>query len=151
MKFDIDASGLDCGDVIEQSRCENIIGISRMVDAYSYQFSLMQLVEHIQRLLWADGKQHTVVSENGSVRILTHEEASKYNTARFEGAIAKMRRCHKRLIAVDSGKLSDEARADHLNAIVKTSRTLVAIKSTRAVIEVVGHVSTVPKMKAFAG
>ena len=145
MKFDIDVSSLSCGDVVEQSQCEKIIGFARNEDMYGFQFAVMQLSEHVQRLLWAGGKQFTVVTENGSIRVLTHEEASKYNAARFDGAIAKMRRCHKRLTAVDCGEFNSETKTNHMKSILKSSRILTAIKSTRATVEVKEHVSIVPK------
>ena len=145
MKFNIDVSNLSCGDVVEQSQCEQIIGFTRNEDMYGFQFAVMQLSEHVQRLLWADGKQFTVVTENGSIRVLTHEEASKYNAARFDGAIAKMRRCHKRLTAVDCGEFDSETKTNHMKSILKSSRILTAIKSTRATVEVKEHVSIVPK------
>ena len=121
------------------------IGFARNADKYEYQFALMQLVEHIQRLLWKDQKQYTVVSENGSIRVLTHEEASKYNAARFDGAISKMRRCHKRLTAVDCGQFDAETKDNHTKSILKSSRILTAIKTTRAQVEVKEHVSIIPK------
>ena len=145
MKFNIDVSNLSCGDVVEQSQCEQIIGFTRNEDMYGFQFAVMQLSEHVQRLLWAGGKQFTVVTENGSIRVLTHEEASKYNAARFDGAIAKMRRCHKRLTAVDCGEFDSETKTNHMKSILKSSRILTAIKSTRASVEVKEHVSIVPK------
>jgi hypothetical protein len=145
MKFEIDVSNLTAGDLVEQSECERVIGFTRASDKYEYSFALMQLVEYVQKLLWKDGKQYTVVSDNGSMRVLTHEEASKYNAARFDGAIQKMRRCHRRLTAVDCGKFNEEARENHTKSILKSSRILTAIKTTRADVELVPHASIVPK------
>ena len=127
MKFNIDVSDLSPGDIIEQSQCEAIIGFSRDSDKYEYQFAVMQLAEHVAHELRKGGKHFTVVTENGSVAVLTHEQASRYNAARFDGAIAKMRRCNRRLIAVNVGVLTVEAKADHLKNIQRQASVLQLI------------------------
>jgi len=146
MKFSIDVSGLTAGDVIEQPQCEQVIGFARNENKYEYQFALMQLVDYVMKLLWKDGRKLTVVSDGGSVKVLTHQEASEYNAARFEGANAKMRRCHQRLLAVDCGSFDVDALHYHNQSIIKTSSILSAIKSTRATIRVEPYKSNEPKM-----
>lgn len=144
MKFNIDVSGVECGATIEQSICESVIGIKRMADRYQYQFELMQLASHIQDNLWAEGKRFTVVTQGGLIRVLTHEQASVHNAKRFDGAISKMGRCHKRLMAVDTGKLSQEAKADHEKFMVKQSRMVQMIGAAKAKIELVAHDNKMP-------
>lgn len=131
MNFDIDVENVEPGTTIEQSTVEQIIGIKRKGNEYAYQFALMQLGEFVQRSLWKIGKHYTVRTSGGEVQVLTHEEASKYNDSRFDLAIEKMRRCNRRLAAVDIGQLSKEAREDHGKALVKQSRILAMMKTAK--------------------
>jgi hypothetical protein len=110
MEYEIDVTDVEAGTTVDQSECERILGIKRKGNEYNYQFALMQLAEFIQRSLWKIGKQFTVTTSAGQVNILTHEEASKYNESRFDLAISKMRRCNRRLNAVDIGSLSKDSR-----------------------------------------
>lgn len=133
MKFDIDVSALQPGSVVEQSVCEKVIGFSRSSNQYEFQFNLMQLAEHISRLLWKDGRKWTVTTKDGTVCVLTHEQASKYNTQRFQNAIDKMRRCNRRLVAVEIAEIPKEHRAQHDEAIAKQSRILQGMRVRQSV------------------
>lgn len=129
MEFDIDVEKVEAGTMVEQTECEKIIGMKRNGNEYAYQFALMQLGEFIQRSLWRIGKQFTVTTSSGQVNILSHEEASKYNESRFDLAISKMRRCNRKLNAVDVGALSKESRDEHGRAIIRQSRILSMLKT----------------------
>jgi len=129
MKYEIDTTGIEAGDIIDQHVCESVIGYGRKGREYDFQFELMQLADQIARELWKDGKRFTVTVKDGSICVLTHEQASQYNQARFENAKGKMRRCHKRLVAVDTSKFTRDAAIEHMEAIAKQSRTLQMIRS----------------------
>jgi len=129
MKYEIDVQYVEPGTTIEQSQCEEILDIKRDGNEYNYQFALMQLGEFVQKSLWAIGKEYTVTTSSGQVNVLTHEQASKYNESRFDLAIAKMRRCNRRLNAVDVGELTKDARDDHGKAIIRQSRILSMLKT----------------------
>ena len=148
MRFDVDISGLEPGSAVSQAVCEKAIGFARESDKYGFQFALLQLADHVQRLLWKADCRWTVTTRDGEILILTHEQASKYNAARFNGAMDKMRRCHKRLCAVDIASLSDELRGSHDEAIARQSRILQGIKGTRAVLELTPTKRTVPLVAA---
>ena len=135
MEFDIDVDKVEAGTTVEQAECEKIIGVKRKGNEYAYQFALMQLGEFIQRSLWKIGKQFTVTTSSGQVNILTHEEASKYNESRFDLAISKMRRCNRRLNAVNVGELSKESRDEHVRAIIRQSRILSMLKTVKRDLE----------------
>lgn len=135
MEYEIDVTEVEAGTTVDQSECERILKISRKGNEYEYQFALMQLAEFIQKSLWKIGKQFTVTTSSGAVNILTHEEASKYNESRFDLAIAKMRRCNRRLNAVEIGELSKEARNDHGRAIIRQSRILSMLKTANKDLE----------------
>jgi hypothetical protein len=127
MKFAIEVGHIEPGDVIEQSECEAIIGFARSADTYKYQFALMQLQDHVVKELWKVDKRLTVTVNDGALRILTHEEASKYNAAAFAAGLRKSRRSFKRLSAVDPSKLTAEALDQHKDHLIKQSRVLQAI------------------------
>lgn len=147
MKFDVDVSKLVAGCTVEQSTCEEIIGFPRRTDMYRYQFLVMQLAEHIRRLLWREGHRWTVITEDGAIRVLTHEEASKYNASRFDCAIQKMRRCNRRLIAVDAGKLPPDARYEHTEQVVRQSRILQGLKESAKDLDPIPATVVMPKRK----
>lgn len=129
MQFDIDVSGLEAGDNVPQAQCEAVVGMKRSGNEYAYQFALLQLGDFIQKALWKIGKQFTVTTANGEVQVLTHEQASKYNASRFELSIAKLRRCNRRLNAVNPGELTAEAREEHGRALIRQSRVLSLLKT----------------------
>lgn len=129
MQFDIDVTDVEAGDTVPQTQCEEIIGLKRNGNEYAYQFALLQLGDFVQKALWKIGKQFTVTTANGEVQVLTHEQASKYNAGRFELAIAKLRRCNRRLCAVNPGELTAEAREDHGRAMIRQSRVLSLLKT----------------------
>ena len=135
MEYEIDVTEVEAGTTVDQSECERILKMNRKGNEYEYQFALMQLAEFIQKSLWKIGKQFTVTTSAGAVNILTHEQASKYNESRFNLAISKMRRCNRRLNAVDVGSLSKESRNDHGNAIIRQSRILSMMKNVNKDIE----------------
>jgi hypothetical protein len=131
MKFDVEVDQLEVGTTIEQSVVERIVGIKRQDNEAAYQFLVMQLAEFISNALWKIGKQYTVRTSGGEVLVLTHEEASRYNDSRFDLAMEKMRRCNRRLMAVDVGQLSDEARRDHGRAMIRQSTILAMVKTAK--------------------
>jgi hypothetical protein len=135
MIFDFEVEQIEPGTTVEQSTIEAVLGMKRQGNEYAYQFALMQFGEFVQRSLWRMGKHYTVRTSGGEVQVLTHEEASKYNDSRFDLAIEKMRRCNRRLIAVDVAELSAEARADHGAAMVRQSRILGLVKGVKKCLE----------------
>jgi hypothetical protein len=147
MKFDVSVSRLEAGDTIDQLQCEKIIGFERASKISEFNFELMQLSDQIQTQLWKIDKRLTVVCHKGSIRVLTHVEASHYNASRFDNAIKKMRKCHRRLSAVNTNGFDRETKTNHIESIVKTSRILTAIKNTRSEVTIVPHISIIPKRK----
>ena len=145
MKFNYDVSGLDLGSEISAVECEQLFGCK--VTEAAYQLKLMQLAQEIMAALWKEGREYTVHTEQGAVKILTHEQATIYNARRFHGTIDTMRRCHTRLLAVDTSSFDDELRERHTKSIVRTSRILGAIQSSRAELRMKAHESNLPKRK----
>lgn len=136
---------VEAGYIFDREACELLIGYSRDLKRYDWQLELMKICDRIQKELWKAGKQLTVVTTKSEIHVLTHEQASEYNSTRFDNAIKKMRRCYKRLVAVNTANFTDTLLQSHEKSIVKQSRILQAIKSNRAEIKVVPHNSGLPK------
>lgn len=144
--FDIEVDNIEPGTVIEQSTAEKIVAVRKTENPMEFQFRLMQLSSEIERMLWRIGKQYTVRISGGDIQVLTHEEASRYNAARFENAIEKLKKCNRRLAAVDVRELSKEAREDHGRSIIKTSHILAMVTTARRDLTLGTASASVPKM-----
>lgn len=129
MEFDVDE--IEVGCVIDKATIEAALGYTQESNWREYQFSLMKLQHELAMQLSQEGKLFTVVVDGGSLRVLTHEEASKYNDAASKNAIQKMERCLRRSQAVDTGDFSDDALKFHERSLLRQSRILQAIKSVR--------------------
>lgn len=127
--FDIDFESVAAGSVLSEADCEKLFGVTYGVDPVQYQFKLMQLSDYVERELAKRGDMLTVVCDGRTVRVLSHEEASIYNQRHFDNAIKKMRKCNRRLTAVDIREMSQEQIAQHDKSLVRQSRILMAIKS----------------------
>lgn len=128
--FDISVDGVEAGSVLSQSDCESLFEFSYEQNPTVYQFKLMQLSAYVEKELAKIGKILTVVCDQQTIRVLTHEEASAYNQRNFDNAIRKMRRCNRRLLAVDVRELGSDRVKSHDSGIVRQSRILQAIRST---------------------
>jgi hypothetical protein len=127
MEFDI--SEIGPGSVIEQADIEKAIGFSQASNWRDYQFKLMTLQGELSKLLADDGRDLTVCINGGSLQVLTHEEASKYNDAASRNAIHKMQRCLRRSLAVDTGEFDSDTLRFHEKSVMRQSRILQAIKT----------------------
>lgn len=146
MRFELQVDEIKPGDVIEQSQCEVLIGFSRSSDKYAFQFQLMRLADFIATSLRKIGREYTVTTREGSVCILTHEQASRYNVSKFAAGLRKSRRSFRRLLAVDTSALTVEAKTEHGENLVKQSRVLQAISSRSKDLDLIPVVRTTPKM-----
>lgn len=146
MKFEVDIENAKPGSCIDQECCEQILNVKRSEDAYDYQFKLLQLCNFIQTQLWQVGKRYTVTAFNGEIQVLTDEQATEYNTNHFELAIKKLRRCNRRLRAVDLSQLSDEAKKEHQAATIRQSRIVGMLRSVPKKLELEAVQPTKPKL-----
>jgi hypothetical protein len=134
MELTIEVSQLMQGDTIDVAECESITEVTS--ESKQYPFALMQLAKQIETELWLLGKQWTVCTTGGSVRILTNAEAIAYNAATFDAGRRKMRLAHKRSIAIDASSLTDELRQQLMENIARQGRMLSAMRTTKQPIEV---------------
>ena len=127
--FDIDLETIEPGSVLEMHACEKLFGYSREDNPTKYQFDLMRLADYIHRELIKHDRVLTVICDGSDVRVLTHQQASDYNQQHFQNAIKKMRKCHRRLIAVNTAELDAARVIHHDKSIVRQSRILQMIRS----------------------
>lgn len=128
--FDISVDNVEAGSVLSQADCEALFGFSYEINPTVYQFKLMQLSDYVEKELAKLDRILTVVCDGQTVRVLTHEQASIYNQKHFDNAIRKMRRCNRRLQAVDIRELGPDRIKQHDGGIVRQSRILQAIKTS---------------------
>lgn len=129
--FDVDIDSIETGSVLGIAECEKLFGYTRQSDPMRYQFDLMRLSDWIGKELFKQGKLLTVTCDGSDIRVLTHEQASDYNQKHFDNAIKRMRKCAKRLAAVDIRELTAERVKSHDRAIVKQSKILQMIRNVR--------------------
>lgn len=123
-----EASELVPGFEISREACEQLIGL-RYEHDMRYGLELVKLASHIDRLIRDDGRLCTIRTQGGGVQVLTDSAAARYNVDRFENAIDLMKRCKKRLDAVNVSRLDpDELRAYDRNRNHQ-GRTLAAVRA----------------------
>lgn len=137
--FDVDIDSIETGSVLGVSECEKLFGYTRQSDPVRYQFDLMRLSDWIGKELFKRDRLLTVTCDGSDIRVLTHEQASDYNQKHFDNAIKRMRKCSKRLAAVDIRELTAERVKTHDRAIVRQSKILQMIRNVR------GNISPEPK------
>jgi hypothetical protein len=133
--FDIDLQTIEPGTVLEMVDCERLFGYTREANATRYQFDLMRLADWIHRELCKIERVLTVICDGSDVRVLTHQQASDYNVQHFANAIKKMRKCHKRLVAVDTRELDAAKIQIHDKSLVRQSRILQMIRGVRSGVQ----------------
>jgi len=133
--FDIDLETIEPGSVLEMADCEKLFGYTREDNPTKYQFDLMRLADWIHRELCKLDRILTVVCDGSDVVVLTHQQASDYNVQHFANAIKKMRKCHKRLAAVDTRELDAAKIQIHDKSLVRQSRILQMIKTVRSDVQ----------------
>ena len=127
--FDIDLETIEPGSVLEMEACEKLFGYLRKNDPIKYQFDLMRLANYIYCESANRGRIFTIICDKSDVRVLTHEQASDYNQQHYKNAIKKMRKCHRRLVAVNTAELDAARIANHDKSIIRQSRILQMIQS----------------------
>jgi hypothetical protein len=127
--FDINLETIELGSVLEMETCEKLFGYLRKDDPVKYQFDLMRLADYIYRESVRRGRVFTIICDKSDIRVLTHQQASDYNQQHYQNAIKKMRKCHRRLVAVNTAELDAEKVQNHDKSIIRQSRILQMIKA----------------------
>lgn len=132
MKFKIDISDLQRGDVIETATCEGLIGES--FGTLEFAKRQLYLCKQIEAELWKIGRQITCIIRGGEIRLLTDIESSEYNQGLYESGKRKIRLAHRRALAVDMSKLSDDKRKNHLEAVCKMASVISGFRYRKPLV-----------------
>lgn len=107
MNFQIDTRNIKPGDSLSQGDCEAVIGFTADSNPLQWQFALLQLLGVVQKQLKKEhGRELTVRIVGQELHVLTDAESAGYNPKRFDAGLRLARRAHRRLMAVNVGKLS---------------------------------------------
>ena len=107
MIIQIDTRKIKPGDSLSQGDCEAVIGFTADSNPLQWQFALLQLLGVVQKQLKKEhGRELTVRIVGQELHVLTDGEAAGYNPKRFDAGLRLARRAHRRLMAVNVGKLS---------------------------------------------
>lgn len=124
----IELKSLKPGVSITQRECEILLRPTGFRNEHEYHFQLMILCKEVERLLKQSGAIYTIRAIKGSLCVLTDSEASKFNASSFQLAQSKMRRSHRRLMAVQTSRLTADEQALHEQNI---SRQAIILSSMR--------------------
>lgn len=143
----IDFDALRKGDVITVEQLERITGYQ--YGTRKFDLAVLALREQITRELHDRNYPITVASENGSLKILTDEEAAAYNPQMFRHGFRKLLRAHRRLMNVDATQLNSEQREALERNIVVQGKMISAARSSRQ-IALQSHKRATPGLPAPA-
>lgn len=137
MKFHFSIDGLNPGDEITKSTCEQVIGFTEESDPKAFQLEILQLSQEVsKRLHKSHGRLLTVRISNSSLYILTDEEASNYNPKRFEAGLKLARRSHRRLMAVNVGSLDAQSKDRHMKNVAVQAFKLSMLRKQQPAPEI---------------
>lgn len=129
MELLVDTSNANLGDVITQAKCEEIIGFTEKSDFKGWQLAMLQLLGVVQKQLRAQHRRDITVRIVGNeIHILTDSEAATYNPKRFEAGLRMARRSHRRLLAVNTSKLTPQQREQHMKTIGNQAHKLSMLR-----------------------
>jgi hypothetical protein len=126
MKF---SDKLQPGDIITRAEIEQATGREERKDPAGFALMMLrlraELIAHLKRI---HGRELTVRILADGMTILNDRESAAYNPKRFRDGLRLARRAHRRLMAVDAGKLTPEEREAHTRAVCKQAAALSALR-----------------------
>jgi hypothetical protein len=133
MNFQIDTTKVKPGDSIPLAMCEEAIG-HKCDESKEWQFALLQLLGVVQKQLKKEHRRELTVRIVGNeLHVLTDAESASYNPKRFEAGLRLARRAHRRLMAVNVGKLSGQEREMHMRNIGNQSYKLSMLRKKESI------------------
>lgn len=122
-----DFSDLSKGDVILTSRIESVLGVSRDAPNYwteelRYKSMVYAWFEQIK------GVTVTLKQCAAGLTILTDAQASSYNQKRFKNGMKDLRRINKRMVGVDTSRLTAEQAKAHDRDMAWQAKRLRALE-----------------------
>lgn len=128
-RYPVDYDAIEAGHVISRSRLAVILG--ERPGSHTFRYKLTALQRQVEQELWDRGKQLTVAQDHGDLLILDGVAASRHNRRRSRQYARRFARSHRRLMAVDVGKLSEEERREHDRALVVQGAMLAGLVAGR--------------------
>lgn len=129
MNLSVDISKLNLGDCILRHVCESIIGTTKEQDQDLWQLSMLQLADVVRKQLKKQhGRDITVRIVGCEIHVLTDAEAAEYNPMRFDAGLRLARASHRRLLAVNTSKLSPEQRERHIKNVGNQAHKLSMLR-----------------------
>ncbi len=146
MLFAVDTKHIKPGDTITQGECEAVIGFQEESAQKDFQFAMLQLCGVVAKQLKDEhGRELTVRIINNTLQVLTDAESALYNPKRFDAGLRLARRAHRRLMAVNVGKLDSADRQLYAKNVSHQAFKLSMLRK-RAEVELKPAERTTPVM-----
>lgn len=127
--YPLDFSALSKGDSVSVEKMESIFGVPRTHPDYPWK--VMALSKRIEDECEALGKLFTVCQRNGSLCILSDDDAHSYNRNEHERAVRIMARSLRRQGWVDTSKLKTIEAGEHAHQLDMQARQVAALYAER--------------------
>lgn len=146
-KYPIDYDLVKKGDLFTIEELEKIL--SRRRDHKQFPFYLMGFAKNIEREMASRGQVVTVAQVNGSLKVLTDQEASIYNHDMFARNIRGLIHCHQRALGVDVVDFKEDERKTHDRMLEVQGKTLQAVSRVRIELPTWPHRRLLPGVPEF--
>lgn len=124
-KHPIDLDTLDKGSTVLADAIESAYGVKR--GTKEFQFAALRMQDFIRNGLAARGQTVTMTMDGDTIRILTDEEAVKYNREAIKRHARGMRRTHGRQLGSDRSQMSESTKAEHDRDVEVSGRVIGAM------------------------
>jgi len=128
--YPMDFNTLDYGSTIPNEVVEEFFGVP--ADDDSFRFKQIKFIYMVDMALRSRGMVATICVRNGTIKVLTHEEAAEYNRKRFNCHVSGMARVHEKNMHVAATELSKETRDVHTKTVMFQSKALQAVLRTKS-------------------
>ena len=139
----MDFASLCKGDYVPPETLAQITG--KQIGTAEYTLACLAIKHQIAAAIKArDGRQVTIRSEAGGLRILTDSEAAAYNPKAIEQSRRRLIAAHERNLDVDEAKLFGDERQSHYRNLAVGGAYIQHLKRARRELRVEGHKRKTP-------
>lgn len=139
----MDFSALHKGDYVPPETLAQITG--KQIGTAEYTLACLSIKYQIAAAIKArDGRQITIRSEAGGLRVLTDSEAAAYNPKAIEQSRRRLIAAHERNLDVDEAKLFGDERQSHYRNLAVGGAYVQHLKRARRELRVEGHQRQTP-------
>jgi len=143
--YPIDINVIQKGAVILPEKLEYILGEKRGTQAYL--LGVLNFRTQIEQMLIDAGRtQLTLKIEKEALRILTDEQAAKYNDKQFNSLLRRSARRVVLQMSVDVSQLDDATRREHSRKCLINGKMLQAASTVRKQFKLKPHKRVTPKL-----